>query len=222
MLILFDEKALPPSTAEGYASIGGPEAQGIALAARDYYLSRGWFFALARQDPKIGRRVDCVAYDYDRNLAAAVETESSEHVFHDRIEQMKQGMMEIFPFDEVHFWAYRDAADSIAVYAFYALVLGVALHVASYVKYGESTSDMVASGEVRPQPAGFRWSRRRKLAAVAVVAIIFVSVGVGVLYPGPPLGTTLPHQTYPKLEIANSGQGMLHEPDNSTIVSVYV
>lgn len=106
-------KALPPSTAEGYASIGGPEAQGLALAARDYYLSRGWFFALARQDPKMGRRVDCVAYDYGSDTPVAVEVESSEHVFHDHVEQVKQHMMEISPFDEVHFWAHQDAAGKI-------------------------------------------------------------------------------------------------------------
>ena len=104
---------LPPSTPEEYASIGGPEAQELALAARDFYLSKGWFFALARQDPGMGRKVDCVAYDYDSRVAAAVEVESSEHVLHDHVEQAKQHMMEVSPFDEVHFWAHRDAAEKI-------------------------------------------------------------------------------------------------------------
>jgi DNA-binding MarR family transcriptional regulator len=106
-------RVLPPSTAEGYASIGGSEAQGLAIATRDYYLSKGWFFALARQEAGMKRKVDCVAYDYDRRMAVAVEIESSEHVFHDHIEQVKQHMMEISPFDEVHFWAHQDAAEKI-------------------------------------------------------------------------------------------------------------
>ena len=113
--ILTDEgrKVLPPSTPEGYASIGGPEAQGLALTAREHYLSRGWFFALARQETAMRRRVDCVAYDYTRRLAAAVEIESSAHVLRDHVEQVKRHLMEISPFDEVHFWAHLDAADRI-------------------------------------------------------------------------------------------------------------
>ncbi len=106
-------RVLPPSTPEGYASIGGPEAQRLAVAARDYYLSRGLFFALGRQDAGLKRKVDCVAYDYEHQLSAAVEIESSEHVFHDHVEQVKQHMLEVSPFDEVHFWAHQDAAEKI-------------------------------------------------------------------------------------------------------------
>ena len=106
-------KVLPPATPVGYASIGGREAQELALVARDFYLSKGWFFALTRQGPDMKRKVDCVAYDYDSRTAAAVEVESSEHVFHDHVEQAKQHMMEVSPFDEVHFWAHRDAAEKI-------------------------------------------------------------------------------------------------------------
>jgi len=105
---------LPPSTPEGYASIGGSEAQGLALAARDYYLSRGWFFAIARQDAGMSRKVDCVAYDYDGKIAVGVEIESSEHVFHDHIEQTKRHMLEIAPFDEMHFWAHKEATERIS------------------------------------------------------------------------------------------------------------
>ena len=59
------------------------------------------------------RKVDCVAYDYEHRLVAAVEVESSEHVFHDHVEQVKQHMAEISPFGEVHFWAHQDAAEKI-------------------------------------------------------------------------------------------------------------
>ena len=106
-------KMLPPSTPDGYASIGGREAQELAVAARNFYLSRGWFYALALQDSRMDRRVDCVAYDYDSNAPIAVEIESSEHVLHDHAEQVKLHMLEITPFGEVHFWAHREAAERI-------------------------------------------------------------------------------------------------------------
>jgi len=107
------KKTLPPSTPDGYESIGASEAQGLALSARTYYLSKGWFFALARQDPGMRRKVDCIAYCYERGLAAAIEIESSGHVLHDHAEQVKQHMTEISPFDEVHFWAHEAAAEKI-------------------------------------------------------------------------------------------------------------
>jgi predicted mannosyl-3-phosphoglycerate phosphatase (HAD superfamily) len=56
---------------------------------------------------------NCVAYDYERKLSVAVEIESSEHVFYDHIEQVKLHMMEISPFNEVHFWAHQEAAERI-------------------------------------------------------------------------------------------------------------
>ena len=107
-------RVLPPSSPEGYASIGGRDAQGLALAARDFYLSKGWFFALARQDAEMKRKVDCVAYDYDNGLAVGVEVESSRHVLHDHLEQVKQHMLEIAPFKELHFWARGEAAERIS------------------------------------------------------------------------------------------------------------
>jgi hypothetical protein len=106
-------RVLPPTTPGGYASIGSHEAQELALAAREYYLSKGWFFALARQEPGMERRVDCIAYDYDTGLAAGVEIEGSEHVLRDHGEQVRQHMLWISPFKELHFWAHVDAAERI-------------------------------------------------------------------------------------------------------------
>jgi transcriptional regulator with XRE-family HTH domain len=105
---------LPPITPDGYKSIGSHEAQELALAAREYYLSKGWFFALARQEPGMKRRVDCIAYDYDSGLVAGVEIEGSEHVLHDHAEQVKRHMFEVAPFNELHFWAHEGAAERIA------------------------------------------------------------------------------------------------------------
>ncbi|HUH82881.1 MAG TPA: helix-turn-helix domain-containing protein [Nitrososphaerales archaeon] len=106
-------RILPPGIPDGYASVGGHEAQVIAVAAREFYLSKGWFFALARQDSDMPRRVDCVACDYDSGRAVAVEIESSGHVIRDHAEQVKKHMLEVSPFDEVHFWAFEVAAERI-------------------------------------------------------------------------------------------------------------
>ena len=106
-------KTLPPFTSDGYESIGGTEVQGLAISARDHYLSSGWFYAPARQDPGMTRKVDCVAYDYEGGFAVAVEIESSGHVLRDHVEQVKKHMLEISPFAQVHFWAHRSAAERI-------------------------------------------------------------------------------------------------------------
>jgi len=106
-------KILPPLTASGYESIGGEEAQGLALSARERYISKGWYFAIARQDGEMKRKVDCVAYDYEAGIAVAIEIESSAHVLRDHVEQVRRHMLEISPFDEIHFWAHKAAADKI-------------------------------------------------------------------------------------------------------------
>ena len=106
-------KILPPFTPGGYESIGAAEAQGLAISARGYYLSKGWYFALARQGSEMKRKVDCVAYDYEAGFAAAIEIESTAHVLHDHVEQVKQHMLDISPFEEIHFWAHQSAAAKI-------------------------------------------------------------------------------------------------------------
>jgi len=111
---------------------------------------------------------------------------------------------------------FLDAANLVAVYAFYVLVLGVVLQIASYVKYGEGAPPL----KVEPEPTAIRWGRRTKVAAVAVVAIVAPALGVGILYPQPPLGAMLPQKTYPELTIKVSAVDILHEPDNSTVVGV--
>jgi hypothetical protein len=76
-----------------------------------------------------------------------------------------------------------DLANGVAVYAFYALVVGVALQISSYVKYGE--------GKPEPEPASpepvikqpIKWPRARTLIATAiVVALVITSGAVAVVY----------------------------------------
>ena len=99
---------LPPATKEGFSSIGGEDAQEIALAARKWYLEHGWFFALARQDLEMKRKVDCVAFDYDNNTAAGVEIESPNHVS-THPEELKAHLLEVEPFQELHVWVREES-----------------------------------------------------------------------------------------------------------------
>jgi hypothetical protein len=94
---------LPPSTKEGYSSIGGEDAQAIALAAREHYLSHWQFFALARQDMKMKRKVDAVAFDYDQGMPIGVEVESPNHV-QTHPEELRAHMVQVEPFQKLHVW----------------------------------------------------------------------------------------------------------------------
>ncbi len=94
---------LPPTTKEGFESIGKEDAQEIALAARRYYLEHGFFFAIGRQDLKMERKPDCVAFDYDRALPIAGEIESTNHV-QTHPEELKSHLLEVEPFRELHVW----------------------------------------------------------------------------------------------------------------------
>jgi hypothetical protein len=77
------------------------------------------------------------------------------------------------------------AANSIAVYAFYSLVVGVALQVASYLRYGEAGTESPRG--VSPEPATVRMPTtmplRTKVAAVAAVGLILLAAVV-IGYPG--------------------------------------
>jgi len=74
-------------------------------------------------------------------------------------------------------------ANSIAVYAFYALVLGVVLQIASYTRYGESEQEETTSyipSNIAP-PRGFR-PGKRTLAVVVVAIVLIAGIGSGIYY----------------------------------------
>lgn len=109
-----------------------------------------------------------------------------------------------------------DAANGIAVYAFYALVLGVALQIASYVKYGEGKPEP-------PEPAPrVTAPGRRSQPKVSrkVVAAIIIIVLAGVLLLGlyPPLRETVTPHFGPALVIYTGNPNVLPEPNGTTIV----
>ena len=77
-----------------------------------------------------------------------------------------------------------DSANGIAIYGFYALVAGVALQIASYVKYGEAapSSPQIQAPETTAAPHSKGLPRNTKVAAVAAAALIILA-GVVVGYP---------------------------------------
>ncbi|MHB2036690.1 MAG: hypothetical protein ACYCPW_08120 [Nitrososphaerales archaeon] len=74
-------------------------------------------------------------------------------------------------------------ANSIAVYAFYALVLGVVLQIASYIRYGESEQKEPTSyipSSTAP-PRSFR-PGKRTLAVVVLIIVIAAGIGSAIYY----------------------------------------
>lgn len=77
-------------------------------------------------------------------------------------------------------------ANGVAVYAFYCLVLGVALQIASYLKYGEDNPSPEGGAGSRHRPSvRFRPARRILIAVVVVTLLVVASVfaATGVLFP---------------------------------------
>ena len=66
-------------------------------------------------------------------------------------------------------------ANNVAVYAFYALVLGVVLQVASYVKFGESEPEESVSYTPPSWAPPRSWRPGRRTLAVVIVAIVIVA-----------------------------------------------
>jgi len=108
-----------------------------------------------------------------------------------------------------------DFANSVAVYAFYSLVLGVALQIASYVKYGESPVEEQPVRQPATIPRGppLFGSRRRKVLAL----VITVSIVAGGTVVAPAISVFL-HGPYPPLSGNVSPVSVLQEPDASRVV----
>lgn len=73
-------------------------------------------------------------------------------------------------------------ANSVAVYAFYALVLGVILQIASYLKYGEDERrESVSSLPTTVSPPS-RWRVGKMTLALVLVVIVIIATTSGVVY----------------------------------------
>ena len=111
-----------------------------------------------------------------------------------------------------------DAANSTAVVAFYALVIGVALQIASYLKFGEG-KDHTPEAVRRPQPPPTRSTRTNEFLAIAIIVMLTLTAGVGISYGllasnAPP---SLPGVQ--PLSASVSYVTNLKEPDGSTVIS---
>jgi hypothetical protein len=106
-----------------------------------------------------------------------------------------------------------DSANGTAVYAFYGLVVGVALQIASYMKYGESTVEeqpLLQQPAARPREAPlFRTRRARVFATVVTVGVITGAAAIAFSFhlgSPPPLSSNI------------SPVSVLQEPDGSRVV----
>ena len=108
-------------------------------------------------------------------------------------------------------------ANNIAVYAFYALVLGVVLQIASYVKYGESRREEPEYVTSDSEHLRVRLNRRTILAIIVVV-VLLVASGVGVFYYEQISSTrtsTSTHTTIRPLSIGISFLTLLPQPNHA-------
>ncbi len=87
------------------------------------------------------------------------------------------------------------AANDTAVYAFYFLVAGVALQIASYVKYGEGKPEEKLPQPVAPSEPRHPMTRRQKFAAVGVATLVVLGSAAAVAYYHSSVGTVLSYQT---------------------------
>lgn len=84
-------------------------------------------------------------------------------------------------------------ANDVAVYAFYALVLGVVLQIASYIKFGESESSEQTSYTSSSWAPPRSWRPGRRTIAVVIVVIVIIASLGSVIYYKPSFSS---HTTY--------------------------
>jgi len=111
-----------------------------------------------------------------------------------------------------------DEANTIAVYAYYSLVAGVVLQIASYVKYGEKAAEHPRE-EAPPSELRRPMTRGRKLAVLAVSAALVSGIAAAVYTYYPAISESLPHQTYPPLAASVSFSTAIAEPNGTRIVA---
>lgn len=114
----------------------------------------------------------------------------------------------------------NDAANETAVYAFYFLVAGVALQIASYIKYGEEEhKEQIPIILEQPEKKKRNLKKYRILIAIVLVALIASIAFIAVQYN--PIGTVF-KPSYPPLQASKSFSQTIKEPDGSVVVVVGV
>lgn len=117
----------------------------------------------------------------------------------------------------------EDQANNTAVYAFYFLVAGVILQVASYIKYGkgEETEQKVEYKPEAPHPS-IKLGRKGKVAVAVIIVSVIVFSSFAIVYMKGPISQVLPHKTYPPLKVYLSINKVLSEPGGTKVVVVGV
>jgi hypothetical protein len=116
-----------------------------------------------------------------------------------------------------------DAANSAALAAFYALVIGVALQMAYYVKHGGIESREFPRVAPQPSPHPWvNWNRRKKLIAVSITVVVLVSAGALLYLEYPVVQEVAFHRSYPALTASISFTNTVKEPDGTVVVNVGV
>lgn len=111
-------------------------------------------------------------------------------------------------------------ANSVALYAFYALVLGVILQIVSFIKYGEgkeSQSEQLTAPITRPS---MRVRPGRKVLALLVIIVVLVAAGLGTLYYKPNKKTHTTLTTNNDLVAGLNFISMQGGPNNSEVIVV--
>ena len=104
-----------------------------------------------------------------------------------------------------------NTANSVAVYAFYALVLGVILQIASYVRYGEGERQQ--SGRSLPATVSppKRWRVGKRTLVLVLVVMVIIATTSGVLYLKPQSRSTTTTGTQSKSGPFSIGVGFIKE-----------
>ncbi|MGA2876208.1 MAG: hypothetical protein ABSE82_11805 [Nitrososphaerales archaeon] len=111
-------------------------------------------------------------------------------------------------------------ANNVAVYAFYALVLGVVLQVASYVTFGESEPEESVSYTPPSWAPPRSWRPGRRTLAVVIVAIVIVASFASVIYYKP---STTSHTTHTTIGHLSAGLNFIATtpgPNNSVQLTI--
>ena len=113
---------------------------------------------------------------------------------------------------------YQGFAIDVADYAFYSLVLGVFLQIASYVKHNEEKAPINQGPPRSRVPRSFVFSIEPKFVAIVVVTLILIG-GVAILrFFGPVPNPSPIRQSYAPLSATHNSYDLLKEPDGSRTV----
>jgi hypothetical protein len=115
----------------------------------------------------------------------------------------------------------QDSANGLAVYSFYLLVAGVALQIASYVKYGEEKSPASSYFEPVVKPRSEKLKLPTRVVAIILATVVIIGT-VAVVEYYPALTSGVPCLPCKPPSASVSFANSLKEPDGSVIETLGV